>query len=146
MSRIRRDITARTLDGPIVIRSSQGHIEAASVSGDLSFVQVNASKFSATTNSGTIRYQGDFGLGGTYQLHSYGSAIEIQASPRASFDVEARSIQGTIENRLPLPSPPPAASVRSARTGKSLQGRINTGKSTVQITSYSGTIRLSGAR
>ena len=146
LSRIRGDITARTLDGPIVIRSSEGHIEAASVSGDLSFVQVNASKFSATTNSGTIRYQGDFGLGGTYQLHSYGSPIEIQASPRASFDVEARSIQGTIENHLPLPSPPPPASVRPGRTGKSLQGRISTGKSTVQITSYSGTIRLSGAR
>ena len=146
LSRIRGDIAVHTLDGPIVIRSSEGHIEAASVGGDLTFVLVNASKFTATTNSGTIRYQGEFGLGGTYQLHSYGSSIEVQASPRASFDVDARSIQGTIENQLPLPSPPPASSVRPGRTGKSLQGRISTGKSTVQITSYSGTIRLSGAR
>jgi DUF4097 and DUF4098 domain-containing protein YvlB len=146
LSRIRGDITARTLDGPIVIRSSEGHIEAASVSGDLSFVQVNASKFAATTNSGTIRYQGDFGLGGTYQLHSYGSPIEVQASPRASFEVDARSIQGAIENNILFPSAPSAPSLRSARTGKSLQGRVSTGKSTVQITSYSGTIRLSSAR
>ncbi|MGH9784182.1 MAG: DUF4097 family beta strand repeat-containing protein [Terriglobia bacterium] len=146
LSRIQGVVTARTLDGPIVIRSSEGHIEAASVSGDLTFVQVNASKFSATTNSGTIRYQGDFGLGGTYRLHSYASPIEIQASPRASFEVEARSIQGSIDSLLPLPSPPQTASVRSARPGKSLQGRVGTGKSTVQITSYSGTIRLSGAR
>ena len=146
LSRIRGDIAAHTVDGPILIRSSEGHIEAASVSGDLSFVQVNASKFSATTNSGTIRYQGDFDLGGTYQLHSYGSPIEVQASPRASFDMDARSIQGTIENRIPSPIPPPASSIRPGRPGKSLQFRFNTGKSTVQITSYSGTIRLYGAR
>jgi DUF4097 and DUF4098 domain-containing protein YvlB len=146
LSRIRGDISARNLDGPIVIRSSEGHIEAVSVSGDLTFVQVNASKFAATTNSGIIRYQGDFGLGGTYQLHSYDSSIEVQASPRASFDVEARSIQGTIESNIPFPSPPSPPSLRPGRMGKSLQGRVNTGKSTVQITSYSGTIRLSGAR
>lgn len=146
LSRIRGDITARTVEGPILIRSSEGHIEAASITGDLSFVQVNASKFSATTNSGMIRYQGDFGLGGTYRLHSYSSPIEIQASQRASFDVDARSIQGTIETNIPFPSPPPASSVRPGRTGKSLQGRVNTGQSTIQITSYSGTIRLSGGR
>jgi len=147
LSRVRGDITVRTVEGPIQIRSSEGHIEAASVSGNLSFAQVNASKFSASTNSGAIRYQGDFGLGGTYQLHSYSSPIEIQATPRASFDVDARSIQGAIENRLPLPSGPPAAAgLQSRRTGRSVQGRVSTGKSTVQITSYSGTIRLSGGR
>jgi len=146
LSRIRGDITARTVEGPILVRSSEGHIEAASITGDLNFVQVNASKFSATTNSGTIRYQGDFGSGGTYRLHSYSSPIEVRASPRASFDVDARSIQGAIENNIPFPSPPPASSIRPGRTGKSLQGRVNTGKSTVQITSYSGTIRLSGGR
>ena len=147
LTQIRGHITARTVDGPIVIRASEGVVQADSISGNLQFLQVDGSQVTGTTNSGTIRYQGDFGLGGTYKLHSYSSPIEVQASPRASFDVDARSIQGAIENRIPLPAPPPgASSLQGRRTGRSVQGRVNTGKSTVQITSYSGTIRLSGGR
>jgi len=147
LTRIRGHVTARTVDGPIVIRSSEGVVQADSISGDLQFVEVNASQLTGTTNSGAIRYQGDFGMGGTYKLHSYSSPIEVQASPRASFDVDARSIQGAIENRISLPSAAPATTtMQQRRTGRSVQGRVNTGKSTVQITSYSGTIRLSGGR
>ena len=147
LTRIRGHITASTVDGRIVIRSSEGVIQADSIGGDLEFVQVNASQLTGTTNSGRIRYQGDFGMGGTYQLHSYSSPIEVQASPRASFDVDARSIQGSIENRISFPPlPPEASALRARRTGRSVRGRVNTGKSTVQITSYSGTIRLSGGR
>jgi DUF4097 and DUF4098 domain-containing protein YvlB len=147
LSQIHGHITARTVDGPIVIRFSEGVVQADSISGDLQFLQVDGSQLTGTTNSGRIRYQGDFGLGGTYKLHSYSSAIEVQASPNASFDVDARSIQGAIDNRIPFPQPPQGASSLAARrTGRSVSGRVNTGKSTVQITSYSGTIRLSGGR
>ena len=147
LSQIHGHITARTVDGPIVIRASEGVVQADSISGDLQFLQVDRAQLTGTTNSGHIRYQGDFGLGGTYKLHSYNSSIDVQASPRASFDVDARSIQGTIENRISLPAPPPgASSLAPRRTGRSVQGRVNAGKSTVQITSYSGTIRLSGGR
>lgn len=147
LSRIRGHIAADTVDGPILVRSSEGPVEAKSISGNLQFIQVNSPQLMGSTNSGTIRYQGDFGLGGTYKLHSYSSPIEVQASPQASFEVDARSIQGTIDNRILFPSPPQGASSLAARrTGRSVQGRVNTGKSTVQITSYSGTIRLSGGR
>ena len=146
LSRIRGHITVRTVDGSIVIRSSDGVVQADSISGDLQFAQVNGSQLTGTTNSGTIRYQGDFGLGGTYKLHSYSSPIEVRASPRASFDVDARSIQGAIDNRISFPSAPSSSALQSRRTGRTVRGRVNTGKSTVQITSYSGTIRLSGGR
>ena len=145
LSQIHGHITARTVDGPIVIRSSEGVVQADSISGDLQFQQVDGAQLTGTTNSGNIRYQGSFGLGGTYKLHSYSSTIDVQASPQASFEVDARSIQGTIVNRIQFPAPPAAASsLRDRRGGRSVQGRVNTGKSTVQITSYSGTIRLSG--
>jgi len=147
LSQIHGHITARTVDGPIVIRASEGVVQADSISGDLQFLQVDGTQLTGTTNSGRIHYQGSFGLGGTYKLHSYSSSIEVQASPQASFDVDARSIQGAIENRIAFPSPPRgASSLQARRTGRSVQGRVNTGKSTVQITSYSGTIRLSGGR
>ena len=146
LSRIRGHITARTVDGPILIRASEGHIKADSITGDLKFVQVNASELIGTTNSGAIHYQGDFGSGGTYVLHNYSSLIEIQASPKASFDMTARSVLGTIESQIQFLPLPPGTPFRRSTAGKLLQGRVGTGKSTVQITSYSGTIRLSGGR
>ena len=146
LSRIRGHITARTVDGPILIRSSEGHVQADSITGDLKFVEVNGPELIGTTNSGAIRYQGEFGSGGTYMLHNYSSPIEILASPKASFDLTASSVQGTIENQIAFRPLPPGTPFRRPTARKLFQGRVNSGKSTVNITSYSGTIRLSGAR
>lgn len=149
LSNLSGHITARTVDGSILIRSSEGYIKADSITGDLKFIQVNGPELVGTTNSGAIRYQGDFGLGGTYLLHNYSSPIEIATSPKASFDVTARSVQGSVESDIafrPMPLGTPFGRPSIGKVGKVFQGRFNTGKSTVQITSYSGTIRLYGVR
>ena len=65
LAKLKGHISVRTVDGPIQIRSSDGLIKADSISGDLRFVQVNGSELIGTTNTGSIRYEGDFGDGGT---------------------------------------------------------------------------------
>ena len=142
LSNINGHITVRTVDGPIVIRSSQGHIKADSITGELRFLQVDGAELSGTTDSGPITYQGNFGMGGTYILRNYSSPITIECSKTASFDVTARSVQGTVQNSLPIRPFPRGNQFGRLSPEKFLQGRINTGKSTVQVTSYSGTIRL----
>lgn len=144
LSQIRGHITVRTLDGPIVIRSSEGHIQAHSINGDMQFLQVNCPELVASTNSGAIRYEGDFGLGGTYVLNNYSSPIQIVASDKASFDFTARVVLGFIESNLSFRPMPLSSAFRRLSPGKFLQGRFNTGKSTVQATSYSGTIQVLG--
>ena len=146
LSRLKGNVTARTLDGPIVIQSSEGYIKADSISGDVSFFQVNGPELVGTTNSGIIRYEGDFGLGGTYVLNNYSSPIYIATSDRASFDLTARAVQGAIESGLAFRPIPLGSSLRPSTPGKFLQGRFNSGKSTVKVTSYSGTIKLQGLR
>ncbi|MBI3894854.1 MAG: hypothetical protein HY313_02875 [Acidobacteria bacterium] len=146
LSRLKGYVAARTLDGPIVIQSSEGYVKAESISGDVTFAQVNGSELVGTTNSGVIRYEGDFGLGGTYVLNNYSSPIYIVTSNRASFDLTARAVQGLIENDLAFRPIPLGTPLRSSTPGKFLQGRFNTGKSTVKVTSYSGTIKLQGLR
>ena len=139
-------IMARTVDGPILLRSCDGHIEAHSISGDLKFFAVNASEFVATTNSGKISYEGDFGSGGRYVLTTNGSPIDILTSDKASFELTARSMQGFIESNIPFRPSPLGQPFRRLSPDKFLQGLFQSGDSTVQITSYSGTIRLRGTR
>jgi DUF4097 and DUF4098 domain-containing protein YvlB len=146
LSRIKGHITARTVDGSIVIQSSEGTINADSISGDLKFVQVNGSEIVGNTNSGTIRYEGDFGDGGTYVLNNYNSSIDILPSNKASFDLTARAILGFIENNLSFHPTPFGNSLRRLSPKNFLQGRFNSGDSTVRVTSYSGTIRVRGPR
>ena len=146
LSGLRGHITVRTVEGQIHIRESEGYVRAQSISGNLELLQVNGTELIASTNSGTIRYEGDFGSGGTYVLKNYNSPIDIMTSAKASFDLTARAVEGLIENNLIFRPIPPGNPFRRLPPGKFLQGRINTGNSTVQVTSYSGTIRLQGPR
>ncbi len=139
-------ITVRTVDGPILLKSCEGHIEARSISGDLKFIHVNASELVANTNSGRINYEGDFGSAGHYVLNNYRSPIEIVASEKASFELTARAMQGSIESDIPFRPTPAGQAFRRLSPGRFLQGLFHTGESTVQITSYSGTIRVHGPR
>lgn len=144
LSKVRGNISVTTTDGPIRMQSSEGHIKAESISGDLIFVQVNGPELRASTNSGRIRYEGDFGQGGTYVLNNYSSPIDILASAKASFDLTARAIQGLIQSTLSFRPTPLGNPFRRLSPTKFLQGRFNTGSSTVEVTSYSGTIRVQG--
>ncbi|OFV97924.1 MAG: hypothetical protein A3H94_03435 [Acidobacteria bacterium RIFCSPLOWO2_02_FULL_60_20] len=146
LSQMKGHITVRTVDGPILIQSAEGSINADSISGDLRFVQVNGSELVANTNSGAIRYEGDFGDGGTYVLNNYSSPIDIFASAKASFDLTARAVMGLIESSLSFRPTPLGNPFRRLSPNKFLQGRFNSGESTVRVTSYSGTIRVRGPR
>jgi len=144
LSKVRGNISVNTVDGAIRMQSSEGHIKAESISGDLTFVQVNGPELRASTNSGRIRYEGDFGQGGTYVLNNYSSPIDILASAKASFDLTARAVQGLIESTLSFRPTPLGNPFRRLSPTKFLQGRFNSGTSTVEVTSYSGTIRVQG--
>lgn len=146
LSNLMGHIMVRTVDGPILLRSCEGHIEVRSITGDLKFVGVNASELIANTNTGKISYEGDFGDNGHYILNNFRSPIEVVTSSQASFELTARALQGSIESDIPFRPSPLGQPFRRLSPGKFLQGLFNGGDSTVQITSYSGTIRLRGLR
>ena len=142
LSGIQGNIAVRTMDGAILIRDSTGQVEARSISGNLEFVEVNGSRLVGNSNSGTIRYEGDFGSGGNYILNNHSSWIRIQPSRQASFDLKARAVEGFIESELSFHPTPLATPFRRLSPRKFVQGRFNSGESTVTITSFSGTIHL----
>jgi DUF4097 and DUF4098 domain-containing protein YvlB len=130
----------RSLGGNIEVIRASGRVEAYSITGDLHFVSPATSKLRASTTSGRILFEGDFPDGGDYSLSAYSGDMEILCPPSASFELLARTERGKLENQMPMTirhrSATPVASANS------LLGTHLTGKATVNLKSFSGTIRI----
>jgi len=133
-------LIARSIGGDIEVFRPSGRIEAYSITGNLHFVSAATSKLRASTTSGRILYEGDFAPGGDYMLSAYSGDMDIVCPPSASFELRAKTVRGKLQNSLPLTARhgPPSP----AYSGYSLLGTHNTGKATVELTSFSGAIRV----
>jgi len=130
----------RSIGGNIDIIRAAGRVEAYSITGDLHFVSPVTSKLRGSTTSGRIFFEGDFPVGGDYTLSAYSGDIEILCPPSASFELSAKTVRGKLENGMPMTiRHQPATPVSSAN---SLFGTHLAGKATLNLKSFSGTIRI----
>jgi DUF4097 and DUF4098 domain-containing protein YvlB len=130
----------RSIGGNIEVIRPSGHVEAYSIMGDLHFVSPTTSKLRATTTSGRILFEGDFPDGGDYSLSDYSGDMEIICPRSASFELNAKTDRGKLENDMPMTiRHQPATPLSSAN---SLFGTHLTGKASVNLRSFSGTIRI----
>jgi hypothetical protein len=143
------DITVRDYAGHLSVRSIAGNIdlirlsgivEAYSITGSLHFVSPATTKLHGSTTSGRILYEGDLMVRGDYILSTYSGDLEIICPSRASYELSARTEKGKVINTLPMTHRREPASPRDH--ANSLLGTHNTGKATVELTSFSGTIRI----
>ncbi|MGA2072498.1 MAG: DUF4097 family beta strand repeat-containing protein [Terriglobia bacterium] len=130
----------RSIGGNIDVIRAAGRVEAYSITGDLHFFSPATSKLRATTTSGRILFEGDFADGGDYSLSEYNGDMDIICPPSASFELNAKTDRGKLENEMPITiRHQPATPLSSAN---SLFGTHLTGKATVNLKSFSGTIRI----
>jgi hypothetical protein len=133
-------LAVRSVGGDIEIVRSSGRVEVSSITGNLHFVAPLSSKLHATTTSGRILYEGDFASGGDYTLSTYSGNMEILCPPAASFELNAKTVKGKLDNTLPIV--PKRHSPGQFSSASSLLGTNNTGNATVGLTSFTGTIRI----
>jgi len=137
-------VHARTLNGGIVLLNVSGtDVEARSASGDIRLSRVSASTVKVTSTRGNIYYDGEFGLGGNYTLFNHSGNIEVSLPETASVDLTARSQKGTVQNEVPMRQKQQAAYPN--RAGSTFIGTSHSGSSSVQLTTFSGTIRVKKA-
>ncbi len=133
-------LAVRTVGGDIDVVRPSGRVEAYSITGNLHFVSPATSKLQASTTSGRIIYEGEFAPGGDYRLSDYSGEMDVICPSSSSFDLKAKTVHGRFLNLMPLhhrrrpPSPLSPAN--------SLLGTYHTGDATVELTSFSGTIRI----
>jgi hypothetical protein len=131
-------LSVRSVGGDIEVVRPSGRVEASSITGNLRFISGVGSQLRGVTTSGRISYEGDFASGGNYELSSYNGDIDILCPSSASFEVNAKTVRGKVDNALAIiPNRRPS---RPAASG--LFGTRNTGEATVELKSFSGTIRI----
>ena len=130
----------RSIGGNIDVIRPSGRVEAYSITGDLHFVSPTTSKLRGSTTSGHILFEGDFPDGGDYSLQEYSGDMEILCPPSASFELFAKTVRGKLENEMPMTTQHRSATPLSS--ANSLFGTHLTGKATVNLKSFSGTIRI----
>ena len=143
------DISIRDYSGRLMVHSvagdidivrPSGNVEAYSVTGNLHFVSPSTTRLHGTTTSGSIRFEGDFMDRGDYILSAYSGDVDVICPPRASYELRAKTVKGKVFNAMPMTRWRESAT--PADSANSLLGTHNTGRATVELTSFSGNIHI----
>lgn len=131
----------RTLKGTVTLTNvTDGHVEISSVSGPVTLKNVSGPNVEVNTTNGVITYVGMFSDNGDYEFTTHSGDINVALPANASVDVAARSVTGKVENDFPFR--PKQHVPFPVTAGRAFAGTSNSGASSVQLRSYSGTIRV----
>ena len=131
----------RTVSGNISLGNiADAHMEIRSFTGGVSLENVSGPKVQVTTTQGDIRYDGQFGSNGEYSLISHSGNIDVALPEGASVDIMAESVEGSADNDFPLQQKQHSSFL--PHKGRSFAGTSSTGSSSVQLSSFSGKIRV----
>jgi len=133
-------LLVQSVGGNIDVIRASGRVEAYSITGNLHFLSPATSKLRGSTTSGRILFEGDFPEGGDYSLSDYNGNIELICPPSASFELFVKTVQGKVINEMPMTVRHREATPLSS--ANSFFGTHLTGKATVNLKSFSGTIRI----
>ena len=132
----------RSLGSKISISNSRGIIQTTTVSGDIFFSKLDSNNLTALSTLGNISYEGDFASGGKYNFSTNEGLILIQCPDQASVEWDAKTVKGVIESDLPIKSKTHRPATRDSYGKQSLLGTLNTGDATVQLSTFSGKIKI----
>lgn len=135
-------LVTKTLNGSLVCTRCSGQLDANSISGNIQLLQPEMDNVRVQTSSGNILFDGSFLSRGVYVLKNYSGTIEVRFSAADSFDVSATSLYGHVMNQAPVV--PDRHNMRPPRyaLSESLFGSVNDGHAKVELSSFSGTIKI----
>jgi DUF4097 and DUF4098 domain-containing protein YvlB len=137
-------IVVRTTGGSLVCTQCAGKLDFNSVSGNAQVLQPGLTNVTLFTMSGNILFDGDFIRAGLYTMKSGKGTVEVHFSGNDSFDLKAQTATGTVDNQAEAYLKPDFHGVRhmASKFTKGLFGTVGSGLAKVELSSYSGTIRI----
>lgn len=138
-------IIVRTTGGSLVCTQCAGKLDFKSISGGAQILQPALTNVSVSTMSGNILFDGDFIRTGLYSMKSSKGLVEVRFSSNDSFDLKAQTNMGTVDNQATAYLKPDSHSgVKHlySRFTKGVFGTFGQGLAKVELSSYSGTIRI----
>jgi DUF4097 and DUF4098 domain-containing protein YvlB len=131
----------KTIDGSLVCNRCSGKLEASSISGNMQVMSPSLDSLRVQTSSGNILFDGSFLSRGIYIMKNFSGTIEVHFASNDSFDVNATSLKGDVINQASF-KPDAHGSHPSSKWGHSLFGTMNEGHAKVELSSFSGTIKI----
>jgi DUF4097 and DUF4098 domain-containing protein YvlB len=137
-------IIVKTTGGSLVCTLCSGKLEFTSISGSAQVLQPSLSSINLMTTTGNILYDGDFVRTGLYTMNSGRGVVEVRFSGSDSFDLNAQTYRGSVDNQAADLLKPDTHSKHHSQS-KSYRGwsyTVGQGLAKVELSSYSGTIRI----
>lgn len=137
-------IIVKTTGGSLICTQCAGKLEYSSISGSAQILQPALTNISLSTTTGNILFDGDFIRTGLYSMKSGRGLVEVRFSGNDSFDLNAQTATGSVDNRAEAFLKPDSHGFKhsTSRFAKGLFGTIGSGLAKVELSSYSGTIRI----
>jgi DUF4097 and DUF4098 domain-containing protein YvlB len=136
-------IIVKTTSGSLVCTQCGGKLEFNSISGGAQVLQPTLTGINLMTMTGNILYDGDFIRTGVYSMNSGRGLVEVRFSGNDSFDLTTKSLTGTVDNQAAeFLKPDSHTSRKEIRNYQKHQGTVGQGLAKVELSSYSGTIRI----
>jgi DUF4097 and DUF4098 domain-containing protein YvlB len=136
-------IIVKTTSGSLVCTQCGGKLEFNSISGGAQVLQPALTGINLMTMTGNILYDGDFIRTGVYTMNSGRGLVEVRFSGNDSFDLTTKSLTGTVDNQAAqFLKPDSHTSRKEIRNYQKHQGTVGQGLAKVELSSYSGTIRI----
>jgi len=104
-------------------------------------IQMRSYKIFASTSNGDLLLDGEFLPNGVYHLKNYSGNINVRFSPGDSFDLNAQSVHGKLNNQADL-KPYTHEHSPQPRFGNAIFGTQNLGRARVEVRSFDGTINI----
>jgi DUF4097 and DUF4098 domain-containing protein YvlB len=138
-------LTVGSISGGVTLKDVKaGEIQISSISGDVKAEEVTSNRVSAKSISGEIAFAGPLAKGGRYELTSHSGDVNVYTSDKVGIEVSASTFSGDITSDLVLTSKfggdTPAG--RGRRMRQSVQGTFGDGSAVLQLSSFSGNIRI----
>jgi DUF4097 and DUF4098 domain-containing protein YvlB len=137
-------IIIKTTEGSLVCTQCAGKLDFKSISGGAQLLQPALNNVSIFTTSGNILFDGDFIRTGLYTMKSGKGLVEVRFSGADSFDLNAQTTLGTVDNRAAAFLKPDSHGIKrlASKFTKGFFGTVGQGLAKVELSSYSGTIRI----
>lgn len=137
-------IIVKTTGGSLVCTQCVGKLDFSSISGNSQILQPHLTNVNLMTTTGNILFDGEFIRTGLYSMRSGRGLVEVRFSSNDSFDLRAQTATGSVDNQAADFLKPDSHGVRSKalKAFHGFVGTVGAGLAKVELSSYSGTIRV----
>jgi DUF4097 and DUF4098 domain-containing protein YvlB len=137
-------IIVHTTGGSLICTQCSGKLDFNTISGNVQILQPTLRSVNLVTTTGNILFDGDFIRTGIYSMRSGRGLVEVRFAGTDSFDLNAQTSTGTVDNRAAAFLKPDTHGVRrtASKYAKGLFGSVGSGLAKVELSSFSGTVRI----